>query len=116
MCASDGVLQFIRALAHGPVHVTLTGTRIAGHANGVVRQRGEGLASGNIYEYNNALQSTFSSSLSNAQDSETFIVGSSVIIGHGQVQDLIRHITFRLTVNAYGEVTVDFLKETSECR
>lgn len=74
-----------------------------------------GSVSGDTYQATGVTQGTFKGSLQNGQFTETD-VNNYRLIGHGPGNNLLVHEVSHITVNAGGDVTVEFDRPSVDCK
>jgi len=74
-----------------------------------------GSVTGDVYQATGVTQGTFKGSLQNGQFTETD-VNNYRLIGHGPGNNLLIHEVSHITVNANGDVTVEFDHSSDGCK
>jgi hypothetical protein len=117
-CANGGAGEVVRfsELHSGTFHVTISANRVTMHGNGSHRLRGAGLSTGDQYQNTYTAQWNFSGSLINGQFSELVINVHDVTTGPGPGNNFLVHATYRVIVNANGDVTVERDDFRIECK
>ena len=77
--------------------------------------KGTGQITGDTYQATGVSQDRFSGSLVNGQYAAT-LVNNFRIIGPGKGNNFLVHEVAHITINANGDVTVDFDYQSGECK
>lgn len=117
-CANGGAGELVSGTYNR--HLLITATVNDNTVSGTFHAQPQGTdlvgeTSGDVYQGTGVSQETFSGSLQNGQYTDTFVENFR-IIGPGRGNNFLLHEVGHVTVNANGDVTVEFDKLSEECK
>lgn len=117
-CANGGAGEWVSGTAD--VHLLFTATVTDNTVSGTLHGNPHGTdlvgeTTGDVYQGTGVTRESFSGSLQNGQYTLTF-VNSFHLIGPGSGNNLLAQEVEHVTINANGDVTVDFDNLTEECK
>jgi hypothetical protein len=117
-CANGGAGEAVSGTID--LHILMTTTVNGNNVSGKYHFQPQGsnlvgAVTGDTYQATGVTQGTFKSSLQNGQFTETD-VNNYRLIGHGPGNNLVIHEISHITVNANGDVTVEFDTPSVDCK
>ena len=116
-CANEGAGEFV--FVNGNVHFlvtsTINGNNLSGVFHGDYRGVGVGASTGDVYRFIATEGNRFKGSLDNDQFNQTTLIVLN-LIGQGRGSNFRVHTQTQITINANGEVSVQFNIDRADCR
>src|SRR5262249_43600867 len=115
-CAAGGAGELVHVTGdlHLVTRVTINGNHVGVTEHDNFQGVGTGLTTGDTYQGGSAATDTSNDNLNNGQFELTF-ADSFHLNGQGSASNLTIHVVEHFTMNANGDVTVQFINSTLDC-